>query len=974
MIHTDDHGDIAFFAVDERYRKGGFGKTCAYAAATYFQQKGKDNMTLDADAKVIDGKTAVGYWGEQIGFNETGEPAKEDGTVPMVGVTSDVLNKLKGKEMPGYAYIIINPQDNPKDRLKQTKEIIHVEIPRHEAEKGAAVVEKDAAVAEQEAAVAEEGAAVAEEDAAGPAQSTSRALAVPNTSTAAAAVGVTDDPISLALCMFILNKALQIIKKFNDIHYFLQPVNVEGYETVITDPIDISTIEARITRGEYTTLQDVITGFDLMFDNCRKYNEVNRNKEGKQFFLTLAERLQPQVNKRLSWVKKHAGLAKADQEAAVAAAVAKAEEKGKAAVAAAVAKAEEKGKAAVAKAVAAAAKVNPTNRQMTAALPRFSHSEMQTMTNDRLIRHIETLRCEIGSLKTQSGLARERRQAELAKSNEELKQKDVEIKRLLQRLADAKTSSSGTLVVTGGASGQDSDSVWNPPDHFRPDGRPKLFMKILDFRTGKKPGTDQFEEQLTDIDNFLVGYPECANIRDRCTGFTPLMLACCYKVLDLSNHGVFSEARGRLRDEIDPELVEVLLKHESVRETIDECLTPVNQTRGEPRAKKSRKSQAAAPAKTEIALHGDALYLSIFGTSPFPAKSGKGGPPYVNSNCMDVVCQLLAAGAIAHAITIQTIEEIAPRKLHTTWEPCDRNLPQQLLSFVQGKIPVPKHIEDHRPHAKDIWVCYQHLRKLQAIQRAMTIFRIQDIEDVPTSKNAVRQLQLPNGRNPDVGKWARDILNEAQDFIKGWQSSQRKRKREHEEDQQRNEQLAGGSAAAAAAASEDSSAAAAATASEDGSAAVANTAPEVFMLTDRPGGATAVKQEPKGKNCEDCGQPWKVILKKPNSDSSPQAKYAKVGRQLYLNREYLQDKPYDAKLLEECKKLRGQTRGERASVLHYDEQEEAGSPEKGTQGPNGNTNPYLCPDCWHKFLSEWRSKSRATGGGEDGAAAAAAGD
>ena len=64
----------------------------------------------------------------QIGFNETGKPTKEDGTVPMVGVTSDVLNKLKGKEMPGYAYIIINPKDNPKDRLKQTKEIIHVDI------------------------------------------------------------------------------------------------------------------------------------------------------------------------------------------------------------------------------------------------------------------------------------------------------------------------------------------------------------------------------------------------------------------------------------------------------------------------------------------------------------------------------------------------------------------------------------------------------------------------------------------------------------------------------------------------------------------------------------------------------------------------------------------------------------------------------------------------------------------------------
>jgi hypothetical protein len=680
----------------------------------------------------------------------------------------------------------------------------------------------------------------------------------------------------------------------------------------------------------------------------------------------VADCLQPKVSKRLSWVKKIAGLANADQEAAVTAAVAKAvaeaKQEEKVAVAAAVAKAKEEEKAAV----AAAAKASPTNRQMAPARFRKSEGELRNMSHDRLVGHAEKAQWEISSLGIQSNYANDCRKAEQAESKKELKQKDDEIARLRQDLADDKRQASApnsdALVVTRGASGQDGDSggalakfCQNPPNHFRADGRTELFMGILEFRTGPKPDTDQAQAKLTAIDNVLVTYPDRAKMRDRCTGFTPLMLACCYKVQDLSNHGVPSEARGRLRDEIDPELVEVLLKHESVRETIDECVTPVNQTRGEPPAKKPRKSQAAAAAKTETVLRGDALYLAIFGPSPFPDTSGKGGPPYVNSNCLEVVYRLLGAGAVARDITIHTIQKIVPRKPHNAWEPCDWNFQQQLLSYVQNEFPVPKDTPDQRPHAKDIWDHHEQGRKMQAVQRAMTIFRIQDIKDVPTSRAAVQRLQLPNGRKDSAGQWACNILNEAQDFIKGWQNNQRTRKREREEDQPRNEQLAGGSAAAAAAAS------------EDGSAAVANTAPEVFMLTDRPGGATAVKQEPKGKNCEDCGQPWKVILK-------AASKYAEPGRQLYLNREYLQDKPYDAKLLKKCKKFRGQTSGGDAYNLVGDEQEKAGSPEKGKQGRNGNTNPYLCADCWHKFLSEWRSKSRTTGGGEDGAAAAAAGD
>ncbi|XP_063696880.1 protein polybromo-1 isoform X2 [Culicoides brevitarsis] len=46
------------------------------------------------------------------------------------------------------------------------------------------------------------------------------------------------------------------------------------YYKVIAEPIDMQIIENRITQDKYETLDDVLADYQLLFSNCRKYNEV----------------------------------------------------------------------------------------------------------------------------------------------------------------------------------------------------------------------------------------------------------------------------------------------------------------------------------------------------------------------------------------------------------------------------------------------------------------------------------------------------------------------------------------------------------------------------------------------------------------------------------------------------------------------------------------------------------------------------
>jgi bromodomain-containing factor 1 len=66
--------------------------------------------------------------------------------------------------------------------------------------------------------------------------------------------------------------------KYRDLNYpFLHPVdavalNIPDYHTIITHPMDISTIERNLNNGEYDSPESFESDVRLMFNNCYRYN------------------------------------------------------------------------------------------------------------------------------------------------------------------------------------------------------------------------------------------------------------------------------------------------------------------------------------------------------------------------------------------------------------------------------------------------------------------------------------------------------------------------------------------------------------------------------------------------------------------------------------------------------------------------------------------------------------------------------
>ena len=44
------------------------------------------------------------------------------------------------------------------------------------------------------------------------------------------------------------------------------------YLTVVTDPMDLSTMKAKLEDGEYSKVEDLEIDFELMISNCLTYN------------------------------------------------------------------------------------------------------------------------------------------------------------------------------------------------------------------------------------------------------------------------------------------------------------------------------------------------------------------------------------------------------------------------------------------------------------------------------------------------------------------------------------------------------------------------------------------------------------------------------------------------------------------------------------------------------------------------------
>jgi len=65
------------------------------------------------------------------------------------------------------------------------------------------------------------------------------------------------------------------------------------YYAVIEEPIDLMTIKANVENDKYNSTEELVKDFNLMFNNCRQYNE-----EGSLIYSD-ANQLQKVMNEKL---------------------------------------------------------------------------------------------------------------------------------------------------------------------------------------------------------------------------------------------------------------------------------------------------------------------------------------------------------------------------------------------------------------------------------------------------------------------------------------------------------------------------------------------------------------------------------------------------------------------------------------------------------------------------------------------------
>lgn len=75
----------------------------------------------------------------------------------------------------------------------------------------------------------------------------------------------------------VLRRFLYELQNHKQAWPFLKPVDkdeVPDYYKVITSPMDLSTMEERLENGHYTTPNELVADVQLIFTNCRKYNDA----------------------------------------------------------------------------------------------------------------------------------------------------------------------------------------------------------------------------------------------------------------------------------------------------------------------------------------------------------------------------------------------------------------------------------------------------------------------------------------------------------------------------------------------------------------------------------------------------------------------------------------------------------------------------------------------------------------------------
>ena len=83
-------------------------------------------------------------------------------------------------------------------------------------------------------------------------------------------------------------KILEQIKNHPDAWPFLDPVDEDfapDYYTKISQPMDLEKMEQRVSTKYYQSVNEFMSDFDLIVDNCKKYNGLESGNEKTNYEL-----------------------------------------------------------------------------------------------------------------------------------------------------------------------------------------------------------------------------------------------------------------------------------------------------------------------------------------------------------------------------------------------------------------------------------------------------------------------------------------------------------------------------------------------------------------------------------------------------------------------------------------------------------------------------------------------------------------
>ncbi|RAO65816.1 uncharacterized protein BHQ10_001828 [Talaromyces amestolkiae] len=96
-----------------------------------------------------------------------------------------------------------------------------------------------------------------------------------------------------------LAKQLTNLKRSNDARFYREPVdpiklNIPSYFTIITQPMDLSTIEGKLKKNQYNAVAEIVADVDLMAGNAAKFNGPDHivAQEGQKLRALFAKQLE----------------------------------------------------------------------------------------------------------------------------------------------------------------------------------------------------------------------------------------------------------------------------------------------------------------------------------------------------------------------------------------------------------------------------------------------------------------------------------------------------------------------------------------------------------------------------------------------------------------------------------------------------------------------------------------------------------